>query len=118
MQRKSKIQPYHDSQTYIQFMRTLMRGNGLCLKDFIRYSIFYVSPNLYQILIFKMRKKKTMKISVVIPVYNKEKNIWMIYFNACLAKHLKSLNVFLIDDGSTDASGEICDKVACIDKKI
>ena len=56
--KESKIQPYHDSQTYIQFMRTLMRGNGLCLKDFIRYSIFYVSPNLYQILIFKMRKRK------------------------------------------------------------
>lgn len=32
-------------------------GKGLCLKDFIRYSIFYVSPNLYQILIFKREKE-------------------------------------------------------------
>ena len=27
------------------------------------------------------------------------------------------LECILIDDGSTDASGEICDKVACIDKR-
>ena len=57
-----------------------------------------------------------MLISVIIPVYNSEK-----FLNRCvdsvLKQSYKELDIILIDDGSTDASGEICDKVACIDKR-
>ena len=49
-------------------------------------------------------------ISVIIPVYNVEK-----YLNRCLQSVLNQtyteFEVILIDDGSTDKSGEICDSV-------
>ena len=57
-----------------------------------------------------------MKISVVIPVYNKEKYMDDL-FQCLLSQTFEESECILIDDGSTDASGEICDKVACIDKR-
>ncbi|MBQ8680482.1 MAG: glycosyltransferase family 2 protein, partial [Treponema sp.] len=56
-------------------------------------------------------------ISVIVPVYNVEK-----YLPQCLDsiknQTYKNLEIILIDDGSTDSSGVICDKVALIDKRI
>ncbi len=50
-----------------------------------------------------------MKISVIIPVYNVEK-----YLERCIASVIgqtyRALEIFLIDDGSNDRSGEICDE--------
>lgn len=50
-------------------------------------------------------------ISVIVPVYNVEK-----YLPECIesinAQTYKNIEVLLIDDGSTDSSGQICDKVA------
>lgn len=52
-----------------------------------------------------------MKISVIIPVYNVEK-----YLKKCvdsvLAQDFSDYEILLIDDGSTDSSGEICDEYA------
>lgn len=48
-------------------------------------------------------------ISVIIPVYNAEK-----YLKKCVKSLLKqtykNINIILVDDGSTDSSGKICDK--------
>lgn len=56
-------------------------------------------------------------VSVIIPVYNTEK-----YLNQCinsvLAQTLSDIEVLLIDDGSTDGSGKICDDYARKDKRI
>lgn len=56
-------------------------------------------------------------VSVVIPVYNVAK-----YLSACLdsimAQTYKDLDIILVDDGSTDASSEICDKYAALDSRI
>ena len=52
-----------------------------------------------------------MDISVIIPVYNTE-----IYLPACIDSVLHqehvSLEIILVDDGSTDSSGKICDEYA------
>ena len=61
--------------------------------------------------------KNSPKISVIVPVYNAEK-----YLRRCidsiLAQTFTDFELLLIDDGSTDKSGEICDKYAMKDSRI
>ena len=51
------------------------------------------------------------KISVIIPVYNAEKFL-VRCINSVLAQTFTDFELLLIDDGSTDQSGHICDKFA------
>ena len=50
-----------------------------------------------------------MKIAVIIPIFNVEK-----YLNNCIDSILRQSNrnfeLILVDDGSTDNSGKICDE--------
>jgi len=52
-----------------------------------------------------------MKISVVVPIYNVEP-----YIKRCIDSILnqtyKDLDIILVDDGSPDRCGEICDEYA------
>lgn len=56
-------------------------------------------------------------VSVIIPVYNVE-----LYINKCLNSIVnqtyKNLEIILVDDGSEDASGELCDEWAQRDHRI
>ncbi len=62
-----------------------------------------------------------LKLSIIVPVYNMEK-----YIRQCvesiMRQKTKDMEVILINDGSTDTSGELCDKYAveyadnCADK--
>lgn len=56
-------------------------------------------------------------ISVIVPVYNVAQ-----YLPQCvdsiLSQDYEDLEVILIDDGSTDASGEICDRYAAKDSRV
>lgn len=56
-------------------------------------------------------------VSIIVPVYNTEK-----YLSRCiqsvLAQTYTNWELLLIDDGSTDSSGAICDKYAAEDKRI
>lgn len=56
-------------------------------------------------------------ISVIIPVFNVEKYISQCLDSVCNQTY-SDLEIILVDDGSTDASGEICDKYACHDNRI
>ena len=55
---KANIHPYDDADTYRSFLMILIRERKICFKDFIRYSIFFVSPKWYEILVLKIRRKK------------------------------------------------------------
>lgn len=56
-------------------------------------------------------------ISVIVPIYNVE-----LYLKRCidsiLCQTYENLEIILIDDGSTDESGKICDEYQTIDKRI
>lgn len=56
-------------------------------------------------------------ISIIVPVYNVEK-----YLPKCLDsliyQNFSNLEIILIDDGSTDSSGKICDYYGRLDKRI
>lgn len=64
-----------------------------------------------------MNEKQTPYISVIVPVYNVEA-----YLERCvdslLAQTWKQLEILLVDDGSTDSSGGICDRYAEKDNRI
>lgn len=57
------------------------------------------------------------KISIVVPVYNVEKYIDKC-INSILNQTYTDFELLLIDDGSTDRSGEICDQYASIDERV
>ena len=50
-------------------------------------------------------------ISVIVPIYNAEKFL-SATLDALIAQSYKNLEIILVDDGSTDASGKICDEYA------
>ena len=52
-----------------------------------------------------------MKISVIVPVYNKERYLKKILFQIA-EQSFESFECILVDDGSTDESGKICDEFA------
>ena len=56
-------------------------------------------------------------VSIIIPIYNSEK-----YLKKCIDSILEqkynNLEIILINDGSTDNSGKICDRLAIEDKRI
>ncbi len=57
------------------------------------------------------------KITIIVAIYNIEK-----YLNNCIKSIInqsyKNLQILLIDDGSKDTSGKICDKYAKLDERI
>lgn len=57
------------------------------------------------------------KVSVIIPVYNTE-NYLRKCLDSVLAQSFADFEVLLINDGSTDGSGKICDEYAKKDKRI
>jgi len=64
-----------------------------------------------------MEKEKQKLISVIVPVYNVER-----YLEKCLdsiiGQNYRQLEIMLVDDGSKDKSGEICDRYAAADGRI
>ena len=57
------------------------------------------------------------KVSVILPIYNVEK-----YLKNCIEsltnQTYENLEIILVDDGSTDNSGKICDEIAKSDERV
>ncbi len=58
-----------------------------------------------------------MLISLIIPVYNAEKYLEET-LNSVIAQHFADYEVILVDDGSTDNSGVLCDQFAAVHHNI
>lgn len=56
-------------------------------------------------------------ISVILPVYNVEKYLKRC-LNSILSQTYTNLEIILVDDGSTDQSGKICDDFAAFDFRV
>lgn len=57
------------------------------------------------------------KVSVIVPVYNVE-NYLKRCVDSLIRQSLAEIEILLIDDGSTDRSGELCDELAGADLRI
>ena len=62
-------------------------------------------------------EKKNPKISVIVPVYNVEQYLCRC-IDSILAQSFPDFELLLIDDGSKDHSGEICDEYAQKDERV
>lgn len=58
-----------------------------------------------------------MLVSVIMPVYNSEKYVRKA-IESILHQSETDIQVVLVDDGSTDRSGQICDQIACEDARV
>lgn len=56
-------------------------------------------------------------ISVVIPIYNRESTLQKCV-DSVLAQTYKNIEVILVNDGSTDRSGDICRRYEQIDPRV
>ena len=78
--------------------------------------MFFTSLSSYPFISIIM-SENTPKISVIVPVYKAEA-----YLHRCvdsiLAQTFQDFEVLLVDDGSPDRSGEICDEYARKDKRV
>ncbi|MCQ2381250.1 MAG: glycosyltransferase, partial [Acidaminococcaceae bacterium] len=64
-----------------------------------------------------IKREKMKKISIIVPVYKAEKFLCEC-IDSILCQTYKNLEVILVDDGSPDNSGMICDKYAQSDSRI
>ena len=64
-----------------------------------------------------MKAYKNKMVSIIIPIYNVEK-----YSDECITSVInqtyKNIEIILVDDGSPDNCGKICDNYALKDKRI
>lgn len=63
------------------------------------------------------RKNTNPLVSVIVPVYNVEWYLRRCLYSIC-DQNYQNLEILLVDDGSTDASGEICDEFSRKDQRI
>ena len=63
------------------------------------------------------KEGQTERISVIVAVYNIEAYLERCVYSVCRQTY-QNLEIILVDDGSTDKSGELCDRMAGEDERI
>lgn len=58
-----------------------------------------------------------MLLSVIIPTFNRAAQL-PICIDSVLGANLKDLEIIIVDDGSTDHTREVCQKITCRDKRV
>lgn len=58
-----------------------------------------------------------MKVSIAIPVFNAEKSLDRCV-KSVIEQSYKNIEIILVNDGSTDHSGELCDRYSLIDNRV
>ena len=56
-------------------------------------------------------------ISVIVPVYN-VKPFLEKCFDSIVRQNYRNLEIILVDDGSTDGSGDLCEELARLDSRV
>ncbi|MEY8735983.1 glycosyltransferase family 2 protein [Lactobacillus sp. AN1001] len=56
-------------------------------------------------------------VSIIIPVYNVQKYVELC-IKSCINQTYENIEIILVDDGSTDSSGKICDEYSKRDNRI
>lgn len=64
-----------------------------------------------------IRHDRLLRISLIVPVYNVEKYLEDC-INSIINQTYSNMEIILVDDGSTDNSGKICDELKKIDSRI
>lgn len=58
------------------------------------------------------------KVSIIVPVYKVPENYLRKCIESIMAQTMKDIEILLVDDGSPDNCGEICDNYAVKDSRI
>lgn len=58
------------------------------------------------------------EVSIIVPIYNVPERFLRTCIESLMAQSLKEIEIILVDDGSTDGSGQICEEYAKKDKRI
>ena len=63
-------------------------------------------------------RMSNVKVSIVVPIYNIPENILRNCIESTIRQTMKEIEIILVDDGSTNNSGLICDEYGDKDKRI
>lgn len=66
----------------------------------------------------QVKRRGEILISVVVPVYNAARTLEYTVGSILSPSFFDSCELLLVDDGSTDGSGEICDRFSLVDERI
>lgn len=109
-----------DSKTFVESVEKIY-NNSVDIKEIISNNKKIIKNYLLPSILKKMtdiyENKSNDLITIVIPVYNVKK-----YIERCIKSVInqtyKNIEIILVDDGSTDESGDICDEYAKKDNRI
>lgn len=64
------------------------------------------------------KEKKAPQVSIIVPVYKVPEGFLRKCVESCGAQTLEEIEILLVDDGSPDDCGSICDEYAAQDERI